>query len=54
MQGYQLIKALQGFRRKGSPKEKGNLASDKIVVVLARAVRNPVLERKRPAAATSE
>jgi hypothetical protein len=54
MQGYQLIKNFWGFRRRGRPKKKGNLASDKIVVVSARAVRNPVSERKRPLPATSE
>ena len=48
MQGYQLIKNYPGFRRRGRPKKKGNLAIDKIVVVSARAARNPVSERKRP------
>jgi hypothetical protein len=54
MQGYQLIKNFRGFRRRGRLKKKGNLASGKIVVISARAARNPVSKRKRPAAATSE
>ena len=45
MQGYQLIKNLRGFRRRGRPKKKGNLASDKIFVLSVIAARNPALER---------
>jgi hypothetical protein len=38
--GQQLLKALWGIKRKGRPKKRGNLASDTIVVVSARAARN--------------
>ena len=54
MQGYQTIKKLLGFRQRGRPKNKVNLASDNIVVVLVRATRNMVSERKRTSPATSE
>ena len=53
MQRYQLIKNFRGFRRRGRPKKKGNLASDKIVVLSVRAARNPVSEIKRTSPTTS-
>jgi hypothetical protein len=44
-EGHQLLSVLWRIRRKGRPKKKGNLASDKIVVVSKSARNKPVSER---------
>ena len=54
IQGYQLIHNFQVFRKRRRTKKKVNLASDKIVVVSARATRNPVSEKNMISPATSE